>query len=85
MVEVDEGERDQSRGEDEIRRQHPRVVKARTNGRPQQRVEQFDQRVARGDRGAPVPALAAQQQPREDGDVVARRDRRVAARAVRGR
>ena len=69
----------------EERRQRPRVGEARADRREQHRGEQLDERIADRDRLAAVPAPAAQQQPRHDRDVVARRDRRVARRAVRAR
>ena len=46
---------------------------------------QLDERVARRDRRAAVVALAAQREPRDDGDVVGRAQLRAAARAARAR
>ena len=51
----------------------------------QQRRRELDERIAPGDRLAADAAAPPQQQPREHRDVVVRLDRRVAARAARGR
>ena len=51
----------------------------------QRRGAPLDERVARRDRLAAAAAVAAQQQPGEDRDVVVRPHRRVASGAVRGR
>ena len=53
--------------------------------REQQPAGQLDEWVANGDRVAAVPAAPSQQQPGDDGNVVAPADSRAAARALRGR
>jgi len=80
VLEVDCRERDQPAGEDDVGREGGVSAEARCDGAEEHCRAQLEQRVARRDRLTAVPAPAAQDQPRHDGDVVAGRDLRFAAR-----
>ena len=85
-VEVDQRQRDEERDEHEPEHELRGVVVVDGDDEhEQQRGPGLDERVAARDRLAAVAAAPSQQQPRDDGDVVARAHRRVALRAVRAR
>ena len=85
VLEVDPGDRDQHGGERELDHEVVAEPVRQDDGAEDQARDQLDQRVAGGDARRAVTAAAAQEEPRDDRQVVPGPDRRVAAGAVRGR
>src|SRR3954452_1304140 len=82
-VEVDDGDRHEERDEHEAQDHLRDVVDLQRDDEHVQRGgDRLDHRIARGDLLAAAAAAAAQDQPREDGDVVVGRQLRAATRAL---
>ena len=82
MVEVHERAEDQGAGEKDIDGREERPAVDEPQAGEQRAGEQFDDEVARGDGGLAVAALAAEEEPREQRNIVPRRDGVVAGGAV---
>ena len=81
-VDVDDRHRHEQQHEGEAEPDLLARAEAQDDERHQHRGRQLDERVAPGDRRPARAAAAAQQEPREDGDVVVGLDRRLAAGAA---
>ena len=85
MLEIGTGQSEQSRREHEIRREAPREADPCRDAGEEHCCGRLNQRVAHRNGGVAIPALPAQDKPREDGHVVACGDRDVARRTGRTR
>ena len=82
VVEVDQGDRHEHRGERQAERDVVSAVTEQDDRRGKHRAGQLDDRVARRDLGPARAAAPAQQQPADHRHVVVGADRRAAARAA---
>jgi hypothetical protein len=86
VVEVDERDRHEERHQHDPEDEARRVTGVHERDRPEEDGgHHLDGRIALGDRRRAAATAPAEQQPREDRDVVVRLDRRVAGAAVRAR